>query len=770
MYGDMGELISKRPIQTVVTCILIVAICSVGFLWITPENSAKKIYVPQNSNAVEDLTKANKFFNFKVRHEQIIMTPKDGKNVLSMEFLKEVLEVHESVQNISGYRDYCTKNLQASCMAINPLELFSFNEIHFVNISEKLTQANSCPGYMMSNNQPSCINMPKMFGTIEKDKSTGQVTNASVLKITYFVQDPDSDEKIEQVEEWEESFLMIVTLLQKRMATMNIYVSAERSLDDAISASSSSDIRWFALTFTVMLQFAGVMVGKTFRNPLTGHSLLALGGTFSVALGIAAGFSLAIMIQTPFVSIVGVLPFLVTGIGLDDMFIMMDQLDRQKRHLTVHDAVRQVMSSTGVTITMTTVTDLVAFAISVTSRFPSIRYFCIYAALTITCAFIMIATMFVALMSLDLRRIKDNRRNCLPICQAPPPKQGQPPWDEPCLQLSNKLMARWGQLLMRPLTKILVVIISLGLLTGGIYATIHTDREFDRGLLVKDDSSYKAFLNMERRYFNFPIEFSVIVEDVPYEMPAVQSDILKLSDTLVSNEYCEKKTTTWLGEFMKYAKIQNERIQDENFIKELKRFLNISKFSHFANDIRFAHDGAKIEASRITGYIKSSTSSVFKQNAMLSIRKDVTTMSTLSAYVACPSFIFYEQYAAIVSETIHFLAIAAVIILVVTAHFLVDLTVSAAVFIGFVSLIFELFGIMYIWDVSLNSISMINLVMAIGFAVDYSAHIAHSFVRSQQRKADKQVIEALTYTGASVLLGGEEISLPTIERHSRSKE
>ena len=63
-------------------------------------------------------------------------------------------------------------------------------------------------------------------------------------------------------------------------------------------------------------------------------------------------------------------------------------------------------------------------------------------------------------------------------------------------------------------------------------------------------------------------------------------------------------------------------------------------------------------------------------------------------------------------------------------------------------------GLMYIWGVSLNSISMINLVMAIGFAVDYSAHVAHYFVFSDQESPEDKAIHALKNAGASVVMGG----------------
>ena len=72
---------------------------------------------------------------------------------------------------------------------------------------------------------------------------------------------------------------------------------------------------------------------------------------------------------------------------------------------------------------------------------------------------------------------------------------------------------------------------------------------------------------------------------------------------------------------------------------------------------------------------------------------------------------------------------------------------------------------MVIWGVSLNSVSMINLVMAIGFAVDYSAHIAHAYVMSDKDTANERVVEALTTLGASVLMGGEFIQHKLIENN-----
>ena len=116
-------------------------------------------------------------------------------------------------------------------------------------------------------------------------------------------------------------------------------------------------------------------------------------------------------------------------------------------------------------------------------------------------------------------------------------------------------------------------------------------------------------------------------------------------------------------------------------------------------------------------------------------------------------FIFFEQYAITSHETLKNLIIAAIAVLVVTSPFLIDCTVTVLVVFNFVALICELFGLMVIWNVSLNSVSMINLVMAIGFAVDYSAHIAHAYVISKQGNSQWASSGCSDYTGCKRFYG-----------------
>ena len=50
----------------------------------------------------------------------------------------------------------------------------------------------------------------------------------------------------------------------------------------------------------------------------------------------------------------------------------------------------------------------------------------------------------------------------------------------------------------------------------------------------------------------------------------------------------------------------------------------------------------------------------------------------------------------------------------------------------------DLVGMLWIWGLEVNAITCINLVMAVGLVVDYSAHIIHNFTIQDHRLSPDQ--------------------------------
>merc|ERR1712062_412915 len=62
-------------------------------------------------------------------------------------------------------------------------------------------------------------------------------------------------------------------------------------------------------------------------------------------------------------------------------------------------------------------------------------------------------------------------------------------------------------------------------------------------------------------------------------------------------------------------------------------------------------------------------------------------------------------------------------------------------------------GLMYIWDITLNAVSLVNLVMAVGISVEFCAHITRDFVFTNGSNKVDRAKTSLINVGSSVLSG-----------------
>lgn len=75
-----------------------------------------------------------------------------------------------------------------------------------------------------------------------------------------------------------------------------------------------------------------------------------------------------------------VLSFFFSGIGIDDTFVMMAAWRRTRITDSVPERLGQTMAEAAVSITITSVTDMVSLWIGMLSPFNSIKIFCLYSS------------------------------------------------------------------------------------------------------------------------------------------------------------------------------------------------------------------------------------------------------------------------------------------------------------------------------------------------------------------------------------------------------
>lgn len=768
MFGKTGKWIAKHPWWVILLTHLLVVFFACGFFFIKFEQKTGKLYNPQNSQAEKDLDRASEHFLLKIRREMVILSPNKNQphGVLTKECFVDALILHQAITGLEYYQELCTKIPGSNqCVTVTPLEIFHYDPDLLNNITTKLTTAYKDTTFMMANGRPAYYNFFPIFGkTLKVDPNRGTVESADALQMMYVMQDPADDSTYQKVLNFEKEFLGTVARMKNQLKFVDVHYTSSRSIDDAVNESTMSDVSLFSLTFLFMILFSCLASGN-FSNPTQGHALLATSCVIAVGYGIISGLGLGMWLGIPFISIVGILPFLVLGVGLDDMFIIVNEFDRLPRGLSVVRCVSRVMTNTGSSITMTTVTTLVAYLISTSTSFLAIRYFCLYAAFCIGFSYLFVVGFFVAALSIDGRRIKVGRLDCLP-CLSVKGKHtyGDKMPDEEQLQktkkngflFSDRVMKIWAKFLLKGPTKILVVLIMLGMIGGGVTAAMNMDQRFDRALLAKPDSYFQEFLRTFEKYYSQSLEVDIVVDQkVPYKWWKTQKELLQLSTIVRENKYYKNTTFSWIEAFKAWSKASRVKTTGSRFLKSLKIFLKLPPFRHFNQDIVFSKNGTEISATRILAYTKSTTDTTEMCEAMVAIRKDLKSKTPLPAYAVAKEFLSFEHYLLTPRETIRNIIFSSIAILVVTSVYLVHPAAIFLVFVNFVCLVVELLGILHVWGIPLNTLTMVGFVMAVGYSVDYSAHVAHAFILSSHPTADERVIHALATVGSSVFWGGE---------------
>lgn len=85
--------------------------------------------------------------------------------------------------------------------------------------------------------------------------------------------------------------------------------------------------------------------------------------------------------------------------------------------------------------------------------------------------------------------------------------------------------------------------------------------------------------------------------------------------------------------------------------------------------------------------------------------------------------------------------------------FIPNVLCSLWVAFSIVSIELGVVGYMALWNVNLDSISMVNLIMCIGFSVDFTAHICYAYMSSKATCAEDRVRESLYALGLPIIQG-----------------
>ncbi len=143
---------------------------------------------------------------------------------------------------------------------------------------------------------------------------------------------------------------------------------AERSFGDEIDGVVDSNLGVLATGSCLIFVYIGLVLGRL--NRLEQRFALSVMGMTVIGLSLFSSYGVCFAFGVFYADMHPIIPFLLMGIGVDDMFVIVQSLENMsavERAMPVPQRIALTMKHAGVSITVTSLTDLAAFLFGCTT-------------------------------------------------------------------------------------------------------------------------------------------------------------------------------------------------------------------------------------------------------------------------------------------------------------------------------------------------------------------------------------------------------------------
>ncbi|XP_018394267.1 PREDICTED: Niemann-Pick C1 protein-like [Cyphomyrmex costatus] len=869
-FAAWGSAFAKYPIITLFTISCIILGLSYGINYLSVTVNPIEIWAAANSRArIEKDYFDSRFQPFyrteqiyiksvgldMVKHNTAIGVIEFGP-VFNEEFLLDVYDLQQQILQLGqetgeGLEKICYAPVQSEFIGPVTLDLCTVQSIwgYFQNDYTKFNKTETdidgnVVNYLdylykclQNSFNPDC--MAPYKGPIIPDLAVGgflregqfqyessDYIKATGLILTFLVRNSLNEKDLMPVIKWEQRFLDFMEKWNRdgRPDSMDVAWTTEKSIQDELDRSSKAEMITVVISYLVMFVYVALALGKMKASVIgcftESRIVLSVGGIIIVIASVACSLGIFGYIGVPTSLLtIEVIPFLVLAVGVDNIFILVQNHQRNPRTIdeTIPEHISRVLAAVGPSMLLTSTSECFCFLIGAFSAMPAVNTFAMYASVSILINFLIQITAFVALLSLDSRRAENNRLDvfcCVSV-------ENSSNVDEHDGIIRTIFERTYTPFLMKTPVRVVVIVIFVAALATHVIVFPQMEIGLDQKLSMPEDSYVlKYFTYMEDLLSMGPPVYFVLTEGLNYSKKEVQNIICGgqgcNTDSLYTQiysaakqssvSYLSRAASSWIDDYLDWSSISSccryyknnqsyclhtngdcepcliiidqdtSRPNETGFRKYIPYFVNdipdekcakAGKALYF-DAINFYYDEfglTNVNDSYFMGYhtpLKKSSDWYEALQAARIISENITNtinnakMSDQEVHVFPYSvfYVFYEQYLTIWQETLSSIGLSLAVIFVVTL-FLTGLSVfsTVTVVVTVLMIIINLAGLMYWWNISLNAVSLVNLVMAAGISVEFCSHIVHSYITSVETTRISKASEALSLMGSSVFSG-----------------
>ncbi|KAF2347444.1 Protein patched/dispatched, partial [Trinorchestia longiramus] len=713
----------------------------------------------------------------------------DDYELGTLEFRRRRREAIEELDDISfalSRDSYCgaLEDMPSFCYETSLLEIWGLNEDVIMSLTDEQV-INDFNSATISNVFGFKTNFTSYVGDVKRD-DTGKIVGAGAATHTWISKvdeaavvagdyrvDLASGQLVDSTNmDWEKIWLETVFNLRSNFT--KVHANAASSFGDVSDSNIWGDVNFLILGFMLMFAFVNGTLGR--RNKVEQRPLLSFIGLLSVGMAILSSYGICSAIGIKYSPVNSILPLLLIGLGVDDMFIITSvwdndtQAHKRSENKELDDDLEakagRTMRHAGVAITATSLTDVTAFAIGATTQLPALQSFCAYASVGILIVFLLQASFFLVFLIYDERRLRQNRNGLLWCITH---KDWKP---SHCSQVDilNIAFAWYGRTIMK--LRYVVLVITGILVVLSVVGTSLLKQEFNPNWFVPRDSYLADYFITHKTYFDNEGAQSFFF----FANRSMSTTLPKLIEFNLELENADSVLNVhgWFNLFKTYVQLNGEltnRTWTEDFISEaVSLFLFTPTGGAYRNDIVFQGSIAcnvsapPMKYFRIPFKHRPADTPEQQQVATQEIH-DLLARFSLPGYEGAWSeaYSIWETNSVVGEELLRNLILTGIVIMIMTNILLVSVRTACLVLLSVTGTVLGCAATMYITGFTIDTVSCISLVLSIGLSVDYSVHIAHTFL-TEKSGGDRldRVVQSLAHVGPAVLQGGVSSLIPFV--------
>ena len=553
-------------------------------------------------------------------------------------------------------------------------------------------------------------------------------------------------------------------------------------------------IKDLSLCIGMMIIFA-VSTQYSKSNPTDNHSFVAFIGIILVLITMTGSYGFLSLCGVKFDhTMLQALPFIVLGLGVDDMFLLLHYFRcvPEKISTPTEDVIAQLLSAAGVSITLTSFCNAFAFASGIITPIPALRTFLTSAAVCVIFNYISMVLAFPALLAYECDRIKqldheksNNKKSLFSL-----PKSISNTLDSiPSMQhiIETKYCAAAQKMSFKVVVTMLNVVLFVAMVT-----TLSTSHPLDFGyniveLTPRGTYLSKGFKEYEKYFVSQINNHDMIVTDIAMEEK--QTELWFALKELKNSTWATTDVDTsvsWLEWFLRYASFSGKVVYDDPS-QEGKSFNGAHTrpedfyvtYHSWRNPFVGGLDAITAQTCDDFGfrwgldsYLPGNTLNLSRTSYALNMQLLKTPSQWLrhiddfhdimekwlgeGKAFPDPSgdYLRMEQFAGLVESFWTEVGIGATMI-VITA-IIVPVSFRGAFVIGATAVVvtIEVTALLMLLGVSFSPLVATVLLMAMGISVEFSAHVVVAYENCRSTDSASRIKSSISHTFIPVVEGG----------------